>query len=330
MEVGKIVANLTSITMRHKYRTLLWRLFRIALLVGLAYVLLQPLIYMVSASLRAPEDAYDPSVIWVPRNLTLQNYVDVVSVIQYFKSLYNTIIVGVVTAFIQMVACAFIGYGFARFKFKGRGILFALVIFTFLVPPQTVFIPMFLQMRFFDFFFFSKLLELFVDKPMTVNLVDKLAVIYLPALLGMGIRSGIVIYAFRQFFRGLPRELEDSAALDGSGAFRTYIQIMVPNAAIIMITMFLFSVVWYWNDYYFTGVFFAERTTVTGSILNLQFQLRTLGTEGIGLNESAFDPYANITRLEAGSVLLILPLILMYIFAQKYFVESVERTGIVG
>ena len=328
--MNHILERLTSVTIRHKYRTFTWSLFRFALLVGLAYVLLQPLIYMISASLRAPEDVYDPSVIWVPRNVTLQNYVDVISVIKYFKSLFNTVIVGVVTAFLQMVACAFIGYGFARFKFKGRGILFGLVIFTFLVPPQTVFIPMFLQMRFFDFFFISRLIELFVDRPMTINLVDKLAVIYLPALFGMGIRSGIVIYAFRQFFRGLPRELEDSAALDGSGPFRTYFQIMIPNATIIMITMFLFSVVWYWNDTYFTGIFFAERITVTGSILSLQFQLRTLGTGGIGLNESAFDPYANVTRLEAGSILLILPLLIMYFFAQRYFVESVERTGIVG
>ncbi len=323
-------AGLASITVRHKYRTFLWRVFRLALLVGLGYVLLQPLIYMVSASLRAPEDVYDPSVVWVPRHLTLQNYIDVISVLRYFRAVYNTFVVGIVSALIQTLSCAFIGYGFARFGFKGRGLLFGLVVFTFLVPPQTVFIPMYLQMRFFDFFFLSKIVELVAGRPMTVNLIARLAVIYLPALLGMGIRSGIVIYAFRQFFRGLPREFEDSAALDGAGTLRTYLQIMIPNAVIIMITMFLFSAVWYWNDYYFTGIFFAQRQTVTGSILSLQFQLRTLGIEGVGLNESVFDPYANVTRLEAGSILLILPLLIMYVFAQRYFVESVERTGIVG
>ena len=146
---------------------------------------------------------------------------------------------------------------------------------------------------------------------------------YLPAVFASGIRSGLFIYIFRQFYRGLPRELEDAAAVDGCGPIKTFLRVMVPLSSAAFITVFLFSFVWYWNDYYYSGMFFTNGNTVTLALSSLQDKLRTL-------NNGAYDPYLYVVSMQAGCLLVVLPPLLIYIIFQRYFTESIEKTGIVG
>jgi len=146
---------------------------------------------------------------------------------------------------------------------------------------------------------------------------------YLPALFANGLRAGLFIFIFRQFFRGLPKELEDAAYLDGCSPLKTFLVIMCPNAKSSFLTVFLFSIVWYWNDYYVSSSFFTQNDTVA-------LMLKNLNTN---LTQQLFDGQAVSVRqiivwLEAGCLLSITPILIMYVFLQRYFIEGVERSGL--
>ena len=150
---------------------------------------------------------------------------------------------------------------------------------------------------------------------------------YLPALTANGIRAGLMILIFRQFFRGLPKELEDAAYLDGCGPLRTFAQIMVPNARSSFLTVFLFSVVWYWNDYYVSSSFFTNNETIAMMVKNLNTQLNLFLFNDATVQVSVRE---KIVWLEAGCLLSITPILIMYVFLQKYFTEGIERSGLVA
>ena len=143
--------------------------------------------------------------------------------------------------------------------------------------------------------------------------------------MGNGIRAGLVIFIFRQFFKGLPKELEDAAYLDGCGPLRTFVQVMIPNASSSFLTVFLFSVVWYWNDYYVSSTFFTKNQTIALMLKNLS----TLLSQQL-FNNADVSPREQIVWMEAGCLIAILPILIMYVFLQKYFTEGIERSGLVG
>jgi len=243
----------------------------------------------------------------------------------YAKSLGTTLKVDLVSSILQVVSCSIVGYGFARFKFKGQRIMFGLVIFTIIVPPQIVAIPTFMQYKFFDFFGLAKILSLIIGRPVHFNLLNSLLTFYLPAILGTGIRSGLFIYIFRQFFRGMPKELEDAAYFDGCSPFQTFFRIMVPNAGPAYLTVFLFSIVWYWNDYFYASMYFSTLRTISVSLAMLPQSIY----QQINYFHAG-DPYKVITRIQAGCLMAIAPVLILYIALQRYFTESIQRTGIVG
>ncbi len=221
-----------------------WSFLRFLILFGLCFVILYPLIFMISSAFRDPADMSDPTVMWIPRHLSLQPIRDVLKVLDCGPTLLNTLLLNIGCSLVQVVTCSLTGYGFARFKFKGKNLLFGIVIMMILVPSQIILIPQYMQFRYFDIFGLIKLIT-----GDTLTLTDTPWTMYLPALTANGIRAGLMILIFRQFFRGLPKELEDAAYLDGCGPLRTFAQIMVPNARSSFLTVFLFSVVWYWTAY---------------------------------------------------------------------------------
>ncbi len=300
-----------------------WGVFRALLLVGIGFILLYPILYMLSIALRPASEVTDPSIIWVPKHLILSNFPMILKVMKYPEPLINTVSIGIASALLSTAACAFVGYGFARFRFRERGLLFALVLFTILVPPQTLTIPMYLSYKAFDVFGILKLLNLLLGVRSSVSILDTRIVFYLPALLGMGIRSGLCIYIFRQVFRNLPRELEDSAMIDGCGALGLFLRIMVPNVTTVIVTVFLFSAVWYWNDYFSAVMYLGSKPTVATALASLRQDLKTTGV-------NIYDPFELVTRLQTGSLIAILPLLVVYGVAQRWFTESIDRTGIVG
>ncbi len=244
-----------------------WPVFRFIILFGLAFVILKPMLFMISCSLRPQYEMNDPSIMWIPKTLIFSNFSETWQATHMGSVLWNTISVNVICSLLQVVTCAITGYGFARFKFKGRGLLFVIVILQIIVPTQVILIPQFMQFRYFDVFGIISMFKGGAEPGL--NLTDSPMALYLQAFFVNGIRAGLFILLFRQFFRGLPKELEDAAHLDGCGPFATFIRIMVPNAKTSFLTVFIFSLVWYWNDSYVSNMFFADADTIALQIGNL-------------------------------------------------------------
>jgi multiple sugar transport system permease protein len=307
-----------------RVKAIAWALLRLILLIGIGYLILQPLLFMLTMSFMTYMDIVNPAVVWIPRVLTVKNYTNAIELMNFGTAFRNSVELNLVTALLQTVSSALIGYGFARYKFWGRNILFAVVMLTLFVPPSTVIITQVLQMRFFDPF---GLLGVAGLEP--INLLNRRMALYLPAAMGMGLRSGIFIYMFRQYFRGQPKELEDAARVDGCGHFGIFARVMTPNAGSIYLTVLLFAIVWNWNDYY-NALFFVDRMRTLPVALSIMRDVLRQASQVAHLGIIAADPYTQAASLMAGSLLTLAPVLALYVILQKYFTESVERSGIVG
>lgn len=141
---------------------------------------------------------------------------------------------------------------------------------------------------------------------------------------GVGLKNGLFIYIMRQFFRGMPRDLEEAAYVDGAGPFRTFISVMLPGAVPAMLVVFLFAFVWQWNDYSFTTIFMGGETLLTNKLNELPNYVRD------NLSFHAHHSPLQWILINTGCLLFMAPLLILYAFLQRYFVESIERTGLVG
>ncbi len=302
-------------------------ILRTLFLLGMTYVLLYPVLFLLSNAFRDPVDRLDPTVIWIPKTLTFQNFILADQLIGFKNSIIMTLKILIPSVIIQIFVCLMVAYGFARFKFKGRDALFALLVFTIVVPTSTIIIPLYVKFHFFDFFGIGQLLRPFNHgKAVSINLLNTSWPFYLMSLTGVGLRSGLYIYMARQFFKGMPVELEEAAFVDGCGPFKTFLKIMLPNVGSIVIVITLFSIVWHWNDYYLSVMFFTDEYPLSVNVTLLQDRLQLLST-----NMSAADmALSENSILEASCFVVILPLLILYIFCQKYFTESITRTGLVG
>jgi multiple sugar transport system permease protein len=299
---------------------------RFFFLLGMAYVLLYPVLFLFSNAFRDPIDRLDPTVIWIPKHWTYKNFALADRVISFLPSIKRTLSMLVPSVIIQVFVCLTVAYGFARFKFKGRDFLFSCLIFTIIVPVQTMIIPLYVNFRFFDFFGIGRLVGLFTGEAFTVRLLNTNWPFYLMSATGVGIRSGLYIFMARQFFRGMPVELEEAAFVDGCGPFKTFLRIMLPNVGSIVIVITLFSVVWHWNDYYMSVMFYVDDYPLSVGITGLQERL-TLLSQNMSPEDMAL---AQSSILEAACFVVIGPVLLLYVFAQRYFTESITRSGIVG
>jgi multiple sugar transport system permease protein len=304
---------------RHKISVWMVNILKIILFVGLSYVLLRPVLFMLSTALKSREDLIDPTVVWIPKHPTLENFILAFKSLNYFNAFKNSLITSIIPALFNVIACSMIGYGLARFKFKERELIFALILFTLIVPPQVLLIPLYVFYQRFDILGIIRLIK---GEPL--NLLNSYYPIILPTILGGGLRSGLFIYIFRQFFKGMSKELEEAAYVDGASPFQTYLRIFIPNSIPAIVTVFLFSVVWHWNDVFEPSVFIGDFDKYTLS-LNLA-NIRSIITGGTQI----FDPLLILPPQYAGAILVILPMLIFYIFTQRFFVESVERTGIIG
>ena len=290
-------------------RRLTWSALRTVLIIGMSYVILFPLLVKIATSLMEVRDIFDVTVRWIPRHVTFDNFRVVWRAMDYPAAFLNSLRLSLTVSVLQTVSAAFIGYGFARFRFRGSGLLFALVVFTLVVPPQTVIVSLYLNFRFFNLF---GLLP-----GGGVNLLGSYWPFVLMAVTGAGMRGGLFIYIMRQFFKGMPAELEDAAYVDGAGSLRTFLRVMLPGAVPSLVTVFLFSFVWQWNDNTLTSIFMSNQTILPwalGSLAN---------------NLGARAEYATLVN-NTGMLFFIAPLLVLYAVMQRYFIESIERTGIIG
>lgn len=297
-------------------KKLIWSLFRLVLLVGISFVILFPFIIKFSSAFMSDEDLVDKTVKLVPRAPTLDNIQFVIDYTKYYEALINTTMVSLLCGLLQMTICMLVGYGLAKFKFKGKGLVFALVIFTIIVPPQTILISLYMKFRFFDVYGLVSLI-----KSNTVNLLDSLWPMLVISVTGFGFKNGLFIFIMRQFFKGVPDELEEAAYVDGAGVFRTFIKIMVPLSTPIMVTVFLFVVSWQWTDIFYSNIFFKNFRVLP----NIVFAVTNVNSMGVfaGTMKSS-------TLVNTAALLVLSPMVVIYMFAQKKLIQGIERSGIVG
>ncbi len=316
---------------RNRKKLTMSRMERIALAVvrgviifGICFVILYPMYLKLSVSLMNESDLYDATVKYVPKHFTLENYSKVLKGLEYWKSMALTALLSAGVSLLQMVACMLTAYSFARFRFPGKKLLFGCVIFSLIVPPQIVMLPMFMKFRFFDIFSIFKTLT-----GSSLNLIDTPWPMLIQAVTCTGFKNGLYIYMLRQFFKGLPKELEEAAFVDGCGKFRTFVQIMVPSSLPMMVTVFLFGFVWQWTDSFYTNMYIPKASLLANKLNSLATVMHQQYSD-MGGNMTFVSPGFASQMNNTGSLLVILPLILLYLVCQKYFVEGIERSGIVG
>lgn len=299
----------------------LWSFIRLTLIAGLSFVILYPILQKISTAIKDKADLYSPVVVWIPENFTMSNFLDAIRIMDYWETLFNTFALSTTTTVLMAASCALAGYGFARLKFKGSQLLFACVVLTILVPPTTILIPIYLNLK--DFTLMG-LIPLLTGK--SVNLLNSYWPFILTSLTANSLKAGLYIFIFRQFFRGIPKEVEEAAYIDGAGVGTTFTRIMMPNAIPAIITTTLFSFVWQWNDSFYTTTYLTSSKVMSTQLSSLPYNLSIM----LGSDPSKADPFYLSMVQDTGILLAILPLIVIYLFVQRYFVESIERTGIVG
>lgn len=302
-----------------------WSIVRGVIILGICFLILYPTLVKLTVAFMPEKDIFDVTVRYIPKSPTFENFKAVWKAMGYTKAFWNTFKLSALTSIMQLISCTLIGYGFARFKFRGRGFLFTLVILSMIVPPQTLMVPLFMHFRYFDIFgIFSA-----ITGGRGLNLLDSYWPFVLMSLTGMGLKNGLYIYILRQFFRGMPKELEEAAYVDGAGMLRTFWQIMLPSAVPAMVTVFLFSFVWQWTDSFYSTLFLQKTKVLSGALSSVSFNITQQIYFETGVNV-ALPPAISSMYTNTASLLVIAPLLILYLFAQRRFVESVERSGIVG
>ena len=303
----------------------LYKAFRYALLIGISYVILFPIIKMVSSSLTDAQELYTEESGFIPSRATFENFKNFQVYFPFMKYAKNTAKIALISTFIQLFSCSLVGYGLGRYKFKGNAIVYACVLFTIILPLQTAMIPLVYEYRWFDFFGLGKIVGLFTGKTLTVNLLKNYMAFYVPSLFAVGFNSGIYIFLFRQFFASMPRDLEEAGKIDGASPLVIYLRIMVPNITPVVVTVALLSVIYYWNDALLTGVFALKEDGET-----LMVAMEELVRQNSGVGHKVLDIMRQ--RAERYAIILasVTPLMILFIIGQKFFVECMDRSGSKG
>ena len=245
----------------------------------------------------------------------------------YFEALWHTALLSLLCALIQTLVACLIGYGLAKFKFKGNKILMGIVVFTMVIPHRTLKLAMAQHFAKFDLF----AVQAWGMKGPIEGIFGEPAVLFntfwpliLLSVFGLAFKNGLYIYMMRQFFKGVPDELEESAYVDGAGTFRTFFQIIIPLSVPMMITIFLFSFAWQWTDEFYTKLFWNNPED-----FYLMPQVYQNIPDSLRLNDGIESMYNNIVQNTAG-LMIIVPLVILYLFCQRYLVQGIERSGLVG
>lgn len=284
-------------------------------LIALGFIYLYPILYMIVNSFFSPEDLVDPSVTWIPTRLYFGNFVQAYETLVFLKSFLTSLYMSVIPSLLQLIATSLVGFGLARFDFPLKKLWLVLVIAVFMIPTNVMSIP-----RYAMFYRFGML--------------ETVLPFYLPALFGQGIRSTIFILVFYSFFNSYPLSFDEAAELDGAGKFKIYYKIAMPAASGAIVLCLLFSFVWYWNETTDLSLFSSNIKTLPKRLQEFNQMFSQLYGDSAASSENggAADVVnkTNEALQLAGTLLSILPTVILYLILQKQFVESVERSGITG
>lgn len=293
-------------------------LFRWVVIIGIAYVIMGPVLGMISRSFFSDADNYNTMVYMIPQSPTLERYKVASTILKYDSTVVRSLIYSITLMIIQVLMCSMAGYGFARYDFPFKKLLFGCVVLMIVIPTHTIMLPLYMTFSNFDVL---GILKLTTGSP--VNLLSTPVPIYIMTFFSCGLRSGLYIYIFNQFFRGLPKEIEEAAYVDGCGVWYTYFGIMLRNATPAAITVAIFSLVWQYNDTFYARLFnVSDNIVISKRIAGLQLTISNA--------YKIYDPNILELYMDAGIILLMIPLVIIYVLLQKQFIEGVERSGIVG
>ena len=308
-----------------KGASVLFYIFRYVVLLTVGYIVIYPLLSMIVTSIQSYDSMNDSIRMWVPTGFEIKdNYQLAMLVMKYGKSLGVTLLYMMVPAVLQIATCAVAAYGFARFNFKGKSILTGLLFITILVPDIMIVIPRMVTYTNLDFLGILGLIDKFTGLDLRPNIINTVWAMYLPALFGAGIRSGILIYIYIQFFKGLPRELEEAAWVDGANPLRAFISIAIPSSGVVILTVAVFSLIWHWNETVNSSMFLSGKMP-----LAIQIKYFSKNTSTILTDHSNRD-YNTTAIKNAACVLFIAPMLVFYMIVQRWFIESIDRVGITG
>ncbi len=281
-------------------------------LFDLAFVFLYPFITMIIDALKSEEDLINSTVHWIPTSFYWQNFTTAFKQLDYLAFFKNSVIVTLLATIGHVISCSFVGYGFARYRFRGKGILFGGVILSMLVPVQVIIFPMYMNFA-------------------TWGWIDTYLPLIVPAFLGFGLRGGFYIFLFRQFMMSLPYEMEEAAKIDGCGPLKTFIKIILPMSRSSMLVCTVLSIVWHWNDYFEPRIYLNSYTLamLPSKLEPLYAALNKITAEGDDA-AAAGATIVNRAMCMAATFLVVLPLLIAYTFVQKKFMEGVERSGLTG
>lgn len=286
----------------------LGRLTTYFILTGMGFVFLYPLLYMLSVSFMDTEDLVDATVTWIPTHLSVESFVKAAKTLQFWDGLKDSLLMTVIPAALQTFTLALAGYGLALYRVPGKRFWLALAVFIFLIPTQVTMIPRFLLFN-------------------SYHTIGTIWPVYLISLFGQGVKSSVFLLIYYNFFKSYPKSMDEAAKIDGAGAATVFFRIALPMAKPALVLTYLFSFIWIWNDttqlpQYSTGAVTTLPMHLQQFVERFNKLYASVGVStGGSLNESI--------RL-AGTLLTILPLIVLYFIVQKQFVESIERTGLTG
>ena len=291
---------------------------QVAIIVGVAYVILSPVITMFVNAISSNKDAVNPMVFIFPEAPTMERFALAAKRLEYWPTIAKNLLYVLSLTALQVLICSTVGYGFARFDFPFKKFLFGCVVVMIVIPSHTIMLPLYVTFREFDP---MGLITAILGGP--INLMGTPWPMYIMSFLGCGLRAGLYIYIFNQFFRGLPKEIEEAAFVDGAGVWYTYFNIMLRNAMPAVITVTVFSIVWQFNDTFFSNLF------LIGDDIVISKKISTLQAVIAG-EDKILSPAIQELYVDAGILLILVPVVIIYLLLQRYFIEGVERSGIVG
>ncbi len=264
---------------------------RYILLCAIALLMVGPFLWMVATSLMDPQDIFRVPPRWIPDRFDLRNYRAIMEVLPLGTLLLNSFTIAVAATIGQVLSCTLAAYAFARMEFRGNTTLYFILLATMMIPAQVTMIPTFMIMKAF-------------------RLIDTLYALIIPAFFG----GAFGTFLMRQFFTSIPRELEDAARMDGCGRFRILWSIYLPLSRPALVTLGLFTFMTYWNDLLGPVIYLSstEHATLTMGLASLQ----------AGTMVTRFD------LLMAGSVLSVLPILILLIIGQQWFIRGIATTGL--
>ncbi len=308
----------------NKLSSIIFAILKFVILLSIGYIIIYPLIQMIVTSVKDRTAFYNAANVWIPSSFDIaHNYKMAFDAINFTGGLKSTLVNEIIAGLIEVAACSVTAYGFARFKFRFKNAMIVGLFLTILIPETMILIPRVLNYANLDFLGILGLFESLTGIDLRPNIISTPLAFWLPSIFSMGLRSGILIYIYMQFFKGLPAELEEAAWVDGAGSVRTFLSIVLPSSGVVFTTVIVFTIIWHWNDITLGAVYMQENFPLA---VNLSRIASSLASGGYYVQH---DVQAQAIVM-AACVMFILPPLVLYMIMQRRFIESIDRVGITG